>query len=197
MISFNAFAAGYINRWEGGLSLDSNDAGNWSTGIKGQGILLGSNRGVTGRALAAYRGKPATQLDIKNLTLVEAVAIARKLFYVGPGLSNLAWNRATPPIVDFGWGAGPVSAIRLLQDMLDVKVDGSIGPNGETAKAWASFCNLHGEECAAGAWWTMREKYYESLVERRPSDGIYLRGWDNRSRWFLPGDPERWWDKAA
>jgi lysozyme family protein len=197
MIAFDAFAAGYITRWEGGLSLDANDAGNWSTGQKGKGQLLGSKYGVTGRALAAYRGKAVTKADIANLTLAEACAVARKLFYADPGLANLPWNRVTASIVDFGWGAGPVAAKKLVQDMVDVAQDGVIGVNGLTARTYGAWVDVHGEATAAGAWWALREKFYEDLVARRPSDGIYLRGWDNRSRWFLPGQVEKWWEKAA
>jgi len=192
------FASDYIKRWEGGLSLDPNDNGNWfkpgaSAQKRGQGALVGSKFGVTGATLAAYRGvRTVSAADIAALTLKDAGAIALKLFHTGPGLHHLAWNRVSASVLDFGWGAGPVTSIRMLQDMLDVTVDGKIGPGGETARAFATFV-AKGETFAAGAWWARREEYYEALVSRRPSDGIYLKGWDNRSRYFTPGDPGGWW----
>ncbi|WCT72074.1 putative peptidoglycan-binding domain-containing protein [Sphingomonas naphthae] len=207
MISPDGFFAAYIRRWEGSerrgyLSLDPNDNGNWylpgaKAQKKGQGALVGSNFGVTAATLATYLGRTnISAADIKAIDLAKAVAIARKLFYVGPGLDRLVWNRATASIVDFGWGAGPVASIKLLQDLLDVGQDGVIGVNGATARAFAARA-ARSEEAMAGAWWAMREEYYENLVARRPSDGIYLAGWDNRSDWFMPGHPENWWGKSA
>ena len=190
------FAADYIPRWEGGMSRDKNDAGNWSTGQKGAGVLLGSNRGITGRTLAAYRGVPVSSLtmkDIENVPLSEAVAIALKLFYKDVGLDKLVWNRVTASVLDFGWTAGPQRAVKRLQDLLDLTQDGAVGPN--TTAAYKAALNTKGETFLAGAWWATRETYYESLVASRPSDGIYLNGWDNRSDYFTPNHKEGWWNR--
>lgn len=209
MISVDAMMAGGITRWEGStkrgyLSVDPNDNGNWyqpgaKQQKKGQGQLVGSNFGVTGATLAAYLGRTnITAADIKALSLTTASMIARKLFYADPGLRCLEWNRVTASIVDFGWGAGPGSSIKLLQDLLDVGQDGKItSATGETATAYRKAIATYGEQVLAGAWWMLREEYYEDLVTRRPSDGIYLAGWDNRSTYWLPGHPEGWWAKAA
>lgn len=192
------FVEDYIGRWEGGLSVDPNDNGNWflfgaPAQLKGHGELVGSKYGVTGATLSAYRGvRKITATDMAKLTMGEACDIALKLFYTEPGLDKLAWNRVTASVLDFGWGAGPVAAKKLLQDVLDVPTDGNIGP--VTSQAYSRFLGKT-EAFAAGAWWAMREEYYERLVERRPSDAIYLKGWDNRSRYFTPGDAEGWWRK--
>jgi hypothetical protein len=208
MISVDAFIAGYISRWEGRpgkyLSTDPNDNGNWYLpGAKaqkcGQGSCVGSNYGVTGATLAAFLGRTnITAADMKAVSLSTAAAIAKKLFYTQPGLAFLDWNRVTASVLDFGWGAGPVAAKKLLQDMIDAGQDGQIGSStGETAIKFRAFIAKHGEEFAAGAWWTMREEYYEDLVARRPTDAIYLNGWDNRSDWFTPGNSEGWWGASA
>lgn len=193
------FVIDYQPRWEGKMSRDPNDNGNWflhgaSQQKKGQGVLVGSNIGVTGAVLAAYRGKTTmTMAEMERLTPNEAKDIALKLFFRDVGLNKLAWNPVTASIMDFGWGAGPVRAIRLLQDVLDVNVDGKIGP--ATAAAYGDKCDRKGLEFMAGVWWAMREEYYEALVERRPSDGMYLKGWDNRSDYFTPGHKEGWWNR--
>ena len=190
------FIADFKPRWEGGMSVNPNDAGNWSSGVKGQGVLIGSNHGVTGRVLAAYRGvKSVTRQDMEKLTAQEAGAIALKMFYYDPGLHHLRWNRVTASVMDFGYNAGPQRSIKLLQDILDVKQDGLLSSKGETARAYAERLGRHGEQVMAGAFWAMREEYYEALVERRPSDAMYLKGWDNRSEYYLPGHKERWWDR--
>lgn len=192
------FASDYIPRWEGGMSRDTNDAGNWSTGTKGTGVLLGSNHGITGRTLAAFRNvnvATLTMKDIENLSLDEAVKIAIKLFYTDVGLDRIVWNHVTASIMDFGWTAGPTRAIKLLQNLLDLGQDGKIDVGGATVKAYANETMVKGEAFMAGAWWAMREDYYETLVANRPSDGIYLNGWDNRSDYFTPGHKEGWWKR--
>jgi len=189
------FTRDYIRRWEGGMSRDPNDAGNWSTGKKGVGTLLGSNLGVTGRTLAMFRGVSVSTLrmaDIEAITLDEATRIALRLFYEQPGISRLPWNRVTASVMDFGWGAGPTASVKMLQDLCDVAQDSQVGP--KTVAAYEALL-AQGETFAAGAWWAMREEYYEALVERRPSDAIYLKGWDNRSRYFTPISD--WWGRAA
>lgn len=208
MIPVDQFIPSYVGRWEGRpghyYSADPNDNGNWflfgaKAQKKGQGVFVGSNYGVTGATYAQMHGLTAVTADqIKAITLADAAQISRTLFYDRPGLRFLDWNHVTASVLDFGWGAGPGGAIGLLQNMLDVGKDGKIGSaTGETATAFRAFVAKHGEEFAAGAWWDKREQYYEDLVVRRPSDAIYLGGWDNRSDWFTPGNSEGWWQKAA
>lgn len=191
------FIVDYQPRWEGGLSVDPNDAGNWSTGVKGQGVLVGSNHGVTPRVLSAYRGgKPVTMADMKALTAKEAGDIALKMFYYEPGLDRLPWNRVTASVMDFGYNAGPGRAVRILQDLIDAPtIDGIISPGGSTQKLYTQAIQTKGEAFMAGAWWAMREEYYEDLVKAKPSNGIYLKGWDNRSDYFTPGHKEGWWNR--
>lgn len=202
-MTVDAFAEGYIKRWEGGLSVDPNDNGNWflfgaPAQKRGQGVLVGSKYGVTGATLAQFRGvRTVTAADIASLTMAEAVAVAKRLFFLDVGLDRLVWNRVTASVLDFGWGAGPVRSIKLLQDLLDQDQDGKIGVGGATATAFATIVAARGEVFLAGAWWALREEYYEDLVVRRPTDGIYLKGWDNRSAYFTPGHAESWWTRFA
>lgn len=190
------FIAAFKTRWEGGMSKDPNDAGNWSTGTKGSGKLIGSNHGITSRVLAAYRGVRVDTLsmaDMEKLTADEAGKIALKLFYQEPGFDKLPWNHVTASIMDLGYNAGPKRAAMMLQNMLDLPQDGAIGPN--TIKAYTNFITVKGEAFAAGAWWALRETFYEDLVANRPTNGIYLKGWDNRSDYYTPGHKEGWWSK--
>jgi len=187
------FIANFKQRWEGGMSRDPNDAGNWSGAKKGVGTLVGSNHGITGAVLAKSRGKPVTMKDMEALTPAEAGRIALQMFYKDVGLDKLPWNRVTASVMDFGYNAGPLRSIKLLQDILDVSMDGQIGLG--TTGAYKARLARVGEQVMAGAFWAMREEYYEDLVAARPSDGIYLKGWDNRSDYYLPGHPEGWWNK--
>lgn len=200
IMDVTAFATDEVKRWEGGYSTNPNDAGNWYdpvTGrqVKGVGVFFGSNCGVTAKTLTIFLGRAVTIQDIKNITVAQAADISKRLFYSTTGLQNLPWNAVTASILDFAWGAGPIPAIKALQDLMDVSPDGKIGTGGETVKAFSKWGDRYGMEAFAGAWWTKREEFYEDLVIRRPSDEQFIHGWDNRSAYFLPGHPEGWWKR--
>lgn len=186
------FAKDYITRWEGVYSGDADDNGNWTGAKKGIGSLVGSQYGVTPAAIAGMRKIPVTSVSvavIKSITLDEAATLALNTYYYAPHLDILPWNQATASIFDFGWGAGPVQAIKLLQRTLDVADDGKLGP--ATAAAYKALCDAQGVNFVAGAWWCVRENFYELIIGKTPTNAKYEKGWDNRSRYFTPGSP--WW----
>lgn len=184
------FFRDYITTWEGGLSLDPDDAGNWFAARGCAPVLTGSKYGVTAAALAAFRGCASVGAgDISALTLDEAVRLGKRLFYETPGIDLLPWDGLVASMVDFGWGAGPVQAIKLLQRLVAVADDGQVG--AFTARAYAQFVASHGLEGAAGRWQATRDGYYRTIVARRPVNAKYLRGWTRRSAYFAPGTT--WW----
>lgn len=106
---------------EGGYGNDRRDRGNWSTGIIGQGQLLGTKYGISGMSYP--------HLDIKNLTLDQAKEIYRRDFWravkgddLPPGLDLVVWDAAV--------NSGAGRAIRWLQTAIGgVRVDGLLGPD--------------------------------------------------------------------
>lgn len=174
------FLADFILTWEGKLSLDKTDPGNFY-----KGKLVGSNYGVTGAALAAHRGKEITADDMKNLTLDEAVDIAKSQYVIVPGFDNLPWNQVTASVIDFGYNAGPGRAKKKLQEMISTTADGNFGP--ASIAAYNKFLATHGIEDAAKRWNDVRENYYNSLVAAKPAMSKYIKGWINRTRWYAPG----------
>ena len=186
------FFRDYIETWEGGLSLDPDDTGNWYARKGAKPVLVGSNRGVTGAALAAYRGTALiTPTDIAALTLQEAALIGCKLYYDVPDFDLLPWDPVVASIVDFGWGAGPVQAAKLLQRMIAVADDGKIG--AYTVAAYRQFIASHGLDEAARQWQRVRDDFYRLIVARRPVNAKYLKGWMRRSAYFAPATP--WWKR--
>jgi len=181
------FITDYIKRWEGGLSLDRADTGNFVNGI-----LIGSKYGVTAPALAKHRGVSAasiTAAQMAALTIEEAAAIGKALYYDAPGFAKLPWNRVTMSIVDFGWGAGPVQAIKLMQRMVGAADDGVIGPR--TVAAYATWL----EADKAAAWAARRDIFYDQIIARTPSNAKFEKGWKSRTAYFLPSS--EWWGRAA
>jgi lysozyme family protein len=86
-----------------------------------------TNLGITIGTLAVWRGTSVTRADVKALTREEASAIYRARYWASvrgdalPSGLDLA-------VFDLAVNSGPSRAIRLLQGVLGVPVDGRIGP---------------------------------------------------------------------
>jgi len=199
------FIAGFIGDHEGGLSLHPADNGNWFDPLRykkglpqrrGLGTLVGSKFGITAYTLASYTGKSnITAADIKAITFDMAVDIGVALYVTKPGFDKLLWNRVTASIIDKGWLSGPTTAVKMVQRMLGVTPDGQLGP--KTADAYAKFIAIHGEEDAARLWCNVRTDFDHNLATNEgpnDPDRVFLNGWNNRSRSFLPGT--KWWINA-
>lgn len=195
MMAFHDFFKLDIATWEGGLSLDPVDAGNWydpATGTcrRGVGELIGSNHGVTAAVLATWRHTLAIgKADMAALSFDEAATIAEALFYRRPGFDQLPWDPAIASAVDFGWGAGPVHGVLIVQQVAGCRQDGDVGRG--TILAWQQFVGRAGIAAAARAIEKARIDYYEAVIARIPADAKYRHGWDNRTDYFAPGGA--WW----
>lgn len=73
----------FVRKWEGGLSTDPEDHGNWTGGRKGQGELKGTNFGISA---ASY-----PHLDIRNLTMQQADEIYFRDYWQAAGADKLPW----------------------------------------------------------------------------------------------------------
>lgn len=180
------FAADFKHRWEGGLSMDRHDRGNWVNGR-----LIGSKYGVTAAALANYRKVPITSITanmMAALTFEEAGKVAVSGYYRNTPIEDLPWGRIPAIMFDFAYNAGVGRAVRRLQETVNVEVDGKFGD--QTKAAYGRELKNLGEEGFAKRYTDARIAYYESLDQP-----IYIKGWKNRARYFLKGHPEKWWER--
>src|ERR1035437_264238 len=108
LIAYNRTAV-----FEGGYSNDPDDNGNWTGGIKGKGILVGTNYGITAPELFRYMGHIPSVLDMKNLSkdVVEKIYKSRYWDMVrGDEINN---QEAANDIYDMAINAGVGTAIIL------------------------------------------------------------------------------------
>ncbi len=181
--TIESFIKHFIETYEGGLSLDPKDSGNFY-----RGVLVGSKYGVTGAALAEYRGvSQISAADIAALTEDEAIKVGVKLYFDDPDFDLLPWNPWTASVMDMGWGAGPGQAIKLVQRQIGANDDGKIGRY--TVQAFEDYIVNHGLEAAARTWCDIRYAFYDQIIKVRPTNAKYRNGWRNRSAGFLPGTP--------
>jgi lysozyme family protein len=71
----------YVHHFEGGFQIDARDKGNWTSGKVGEGILAGTNWGISAMFLTAMMGKPVSEKMMKELTYEEALIIYRNKFW--------------------------------------------------------------------------------------------------------------------
>lgn len=164
-------------------SMDPDDKGNWH-----RGLLVGSKYGVTGDALAAYRGRPVSVVDMSKLTEDEAIALGVKRYYQTNGIDLLPWDEVIASVVDFGFNTGSGRAVEVLQKLIGAGVDGNAGD--KTRKAYEAWRCKHTPESAMKAWTAARIAKYQSFNNPK-----YIKGWTNRANSFLPGTP--WWKANA
>ncbi len=111
-------ALAFVLKSEGAWSGDPNDSGNWTGGKVLAGELKGTKYGISA---ASY-----PNLDIQNLTLTEAQAIYKSDYWDKIHGDEMPLTIAVIAF-DSAVNQGVGGAIRLLQKVYGVKVDGVLG----------------------------------------------------------------------
>ena len=129
-----------------------------------------TNLGITHATLAAWRGKPVTKQDVRNLTVAEAAAIYRARYWDAVRGDELPAG-VDLAVFDFAVNSGPGRAIRTLQTVLGVPQDGALGPVTMAALAKApGAVTVIVDLCDA------RMRFLRGLR----TFGTFGRGWTNR-----------------
>ena len=163
---------------EGGYSSVRGDAGNWSLGVVGRGVPIGSNLGVSAPALIAYlrRVQPHTVVTAAYMrALPRSVATAiMSVGYWNPLRGCDLPSGIDMMTFDFGYNAGTETSAALLQQCLGFAgsdVDGSIGPATIAAAATADPAAVINALAARQA------AYYRAL----PQYPVFGKGWIART----------------
>jgi lysozyme family protein len=152
----------FVLRWEGGYVDHPDDPGG------------ATNRGVTQGVYDDWRAQQQQPTrSVREITGDEVRAIYETGYWTPPRCDLL---RSQLDLVHFDTAVnmGVGRAIRFLQASLGCAVDGQFGPHTESAAAGCELASTITAYCDA------REDYYRRLVEKRPSLGVFLRGWLNR-----------------
>jgi len=86
-----------------------------------------TNLGITMRTLEAWRGRRCTRAELKRLTRDEALQIYRRLYVEQNGIQRFDGHPIQAQLVDSAVLSGPVAAVKDLQQVLGVTVDGIAG----------------------------------------------------------------------
>lgn len=147
--------------FEGGLSMDRRDPGNWTGGKVGRGELRGTNRGI---AANTYPDE-----DIQGMTLDRAKAIYRRDFWAKIRGDDLpaGIDLAT---LDPAINSGPSRGVRWMQQGLGIMADGVMGPVTIKAARGAQPVDAIQKACAA------RMGFLRGLK----TWGAFGKGWSRR-----------------
>lgn len=135
--------------------------------------------GVTQATLAAWRGRPVTREQVRDLPVEDARAIYLDRYVRQPGYDRIEDERLREHVVDAAVLHGPARATRWLQEVAGVKADGILGP--VTARA----VNRLPADVIGRRFAVHRIRFLGRLVTGDPSQAVFCAGWLNRATHFL------------
>lgn len=127
--------------------------------------------GITKKTLEAHRGRKVSIDEVKNLTIEEAEDVYRKSYWAQSG-GDLLPDGLDYAAFDFGVNSGPSRAVRTLQELLGVDIDGIVGV--KTADAANKYPG--GIEELIRAYCDARMRFLRKLKNW----GSFSRGWTIR-----------------
>jgi lysozyme family protein len=152
----------FVLRWEGGFVDHPNDPGGRT------------NKGVTQKVYDAWRRRQGLpQCDVKMIEHNEVLAIYEGGYWIPPRC-DLLERQLDLVQFDTAVNMGIGRAVRFLQQAVGCGVDGDFGPATERAVASCDSGNTIVKYCDA------REAFYRRIVENKPSQAVFLKGWMNR-----------------
>ena len=164
-----------ILKHEGGFVNDPLDAGG------------ATNFGITISTLSQWRGYQVSVDEVRKMTEDEAREIYEKKYLKRPKIDKLPFPYPQVQVMDIGVNSGPRTGIKMLQKVLNLagfdcgKPDGVIGPGTIGA------CNRAADEMGPyldNALVDARIKYYLAIIERKPSQSRFRKGWLRRAESF-------------
>ena len=141
--------------------------------------------GITLKTLKAWRGdptlgKPVTRAeDVEGLDEAEARAIYYSEYYDKPKISLVANVRLRVFALDSAVQHGPTRAIRWLQEIAGVPVDGILGPVSLSAINQIDSDGLYRRMVAE------RCRFYGRIITSDPTQAVFAAGWANRIADFI------------
>lgn len=128
-----------------------------------------TNWGVTIHTLRAWRGRPVSVEDVRNLTRSEAIAIYKANYWDAVRGDDLP-SGVDLWVFDAAINSGPSRAARWLQMAAGVKADGAVGPVTLAAVAKADPADLI----------MAMERYRMNMLRGHEDWDVFGRGWTNR-----------------
>jgi lysozyme family protein len=113
--------------------------------------------------------------DIKNLTKERARELLERDYIEKPGFGALTPGAVRDQLIDIGYHSGPATAVRLLQAVLGVPIDGILGPNTRATLGSSDPLKINNLLVQK------RVLFLADIVADKPQNLKFLRGWMKRA----------------
>ncbi len=158
---------------EGGYSNRANDLGG------------PTNMGITMATLAAYRGRPVTELDVKELTADEAKKLYKANYWDNIQLGNIVPANVAHMIFDQGVNWGPYQAVKNVQQVLNKYFLKGLVEDGDMGPKTLEAINSTDTRKLIVYYVSDQQDKYVSIVKKNISQLENLAGWLNRTQSLL------------
>lgn len=152
----------HILKFEGGFANDAADSGG------------ATMKGVTLATFRRFYGPSCTVGQLRDITDEQWLHIFKTGYWDKCRADDIESQSVADAIVDWAYNSGPGTAIRKVQTILQIKVDGIIGP--QTLKA----INDTDAEWLFDKIQSSRISFVEAIVHDKPSQAKFINGWKNR-----------------
>lgn len=148
-----------------------------------------TNFGITQETLSRFLEHAVSIEDVKNLDVQTARDIYELRYYRAPRIDKLP-DAIQHFVFDCAVNHGPRRAIKFVQQVCNdagfgpITVDGLMGP--KTKATANTCCTSMGNDWMLLALIEERRMFYNRIVQRNPSQKVFLRGWLARANSFLP-----------
>lgn len=142
--------------------------------------------GITRATLSSWLRRPASVDEVRNLDEATAREIYVSRYLSGPRIDTLP-GPIVPLVFDCAVNHGPRTAVRFVQKVVNeagfgpCDVDGVLGPD---TRARAERAQEAMGGFLVNAIVEERLAFYEAIVARDPSQGVFLKGWRARAEEF-------------
>lgn len=162
MANFNVFLRKLL-RLEGGYVNHKNDKGGCT------------NKGVTLNTFRKYYGAGLDCNDLKGITEDQVSNIYKSGYWDVCNADKIADSNLAYLLVDFAINSGPKTAIKVLQDIVGVEVDGVLGKISLSA-----INSYYNPKELFELLLEARKQFYYDIVEKDETQEVFLQGWLNR-----------------
>lgn len=158
----------FVLRWEGGFVDDPLDRGG------------ATNRGVTQAVYDEWRERK--HYDTRSVREIEDGEVYQIYLeqYWKPSRCPALDAPMNLALFDAAVQHGTARAIKWLQEILTVPVDGHFGPR--TMAACDDYEASHGTAHLAAAFLDRRDRFYAAIIANNPSQKRFEKGWANRMK---------------
>lgn len=161
---------------EGGWQNGPADSGNYFNGK-----LIGTKYGITPNAYFSYYKKEPTVDTIKNLTVAQAVPIY-KIKYWDKIKGDEIENKSVADLMMFTVVNSGVGQTKTFRQVMNETAGKNVVKLSSTpmTSAEIKILNALPQDVFFKKLKGYREAFYKALVQKKPSNSIYLKGWLNR-----------------